>query len=231
MDNSELKSIIEGLLFTWGDPLELKDIAGVLDIKEKETELIIKELMDELDYNRRGLRIIKFNNSYQIGTRPEHYEWIGKLNLGKNKRNLSNAALETLSIIAYRQPIIKSDIEIIRGVRCDRAIETLIERNLVIDVGRRETTGRPILYGTTDLTRKNFNLANLPKEEEFIKRATEEIKSGNMGFFKKEVDLILGINKIVVKFDKTDVAKEIIIYVYDKSTLPTESTLIDLKSL
>lgn len=161
MDNSELKSIIEGLLFTWGDPLELKDIAGVLDIKEKEAEIVIRELMDELDYNRRGLRIIRFNNSFQIGTRPEHYEWIGKLNLSKNKRNLSNAALETLSIIAYRQPIIKSDIEIIRGVRCDRAIETLMERNLVIDVGRRDTTGRPILYGTTEEFLKYFGLENI----------------------------------------------------------------------
>lgn len=176
MDNSELKSIIEGLLFTWGDPLELKDIAGVLDIKEKEAEILIKELMDELDYNRRGLRIIRFNNSYQVGTRPEHHEWIGKLNLSKNKRNLSNAALETLSIIAYRQPIIKSDIEIIRGVRCDRAIETLIERNLVIDVGRRDTPGRPILYGTTEEFLKHFGLESiddLPELQEDLELAMD----------------------------------------------------------
>lgn len=80
MDHREIKSIIEGLLFAWGDPLDLKDLASVLNINENELEPIIKELIDDFDFNRRGLRVIKFNNSYQIGTRPEHYEWIKKLN-------------------------------------------------------------------------------------------------------------------------------------------------------
>ena len=118
MDNArEVKSIIEGLLFAWGDPLEIKDLSSVLDIEVSELESILKEMIDDFNYNRRGLRIIKFNNSYQIGTRPEHYEWISKLNQDKYKKNLSNASLETLSIIAYKQPIIKSDIESIRGVK------------------------------------------------------------------------------------------------------------------
>ncbi len=160
-DIREIKSIIEGLLFAWGDPLDIKDIAAILDIKEKELEQILKEMIDDFNYNRRGLRIIKFNNSYQIGTRPEHYEWISKLNQNKNKKNLSNASLETLSIIAYKQPIIKSDIEMIRGVRCDRALETLMEKNLVKEVGRLERTGRPILYGTTDEFLRYFGLENL----------------------------------------------------------------------
>lgn len=160
-DLREIKSIIEGLLFAWGDPLDLKDISSILDIKEKELEQILKEMMDDFNYNRRGLRIIKFNNSYQIGTRPEHHEWISKLNQNKNKKNLSNASLETLSIIAYKQPIIKSDIELIRGVRCDRALETLIEKNLVKEVGRLERTGRPILYGTTDEFLRYFGLETL----------------------------------------------------------------------
>lgn len=160
-DIREIKSIIEGLLFAWGDPLDIRDISTILDIKEKELEQILKEMIDDFNYNRRGLRIIKFNNSYQIGTRPEHYEWISKLNQNKNKKNLSNASLETLSIIAYKQPIIKSDIEIIRGVRCDRALETLIEKNLVKEVGRLERTGRPILYGTTDEFLRYFGLESL----------------------------------------------------------------------
>jgi len=170
MDYREIKSIIEGLLFAWGDPLDLKDIAGVLDINENELEPIIKELIDDFDFNRRGLRVIKFNNSYQIGTRPEHYEWIKKLNNKKNTKNLSNAALEVLSIIAYRQPIIKSDIEAIRGVRSDRAIETLIERRMVNEVGRLERTGRPILYGTSEDFLKYFGLEvidDLPTIEDF----------------------------------------------------------------
>lgn len=161
MDNKEIKSIIESLLFTWGDPLDLKDISSILEIEESELSLIIKELMDDFDYNRRGLRIIKINNSYQIGTRPEHYQWIKKLSLASANKNLSNAALETLSIVAYRQPIIKADIEAIRGVKCDRVLQTLIDRKMVIEVGRLERTGRPILYGTTEEFLRSFGLENI----------------------------------------------------------------------
>lgn len=176
MDNREIKSIIEGLLFTWGDPLELKDLSSVLEIDINELEEIMKELIDDFDFNRRGLRIIKFNNFYQIGTRPEHYEWIKKLNNKKNTKNLSNASLETLSIIAYKQPIIKSDVENIRGVRSDRAIDTLIDKKLVKEIGRLERTGRPILYGTTEDFLKYFGLETL-EELPPIEEPQEEINN------------------------------------------------------
>lgn len=170
MENRELKSIIEALLFTWGDPLELKDIASIIEKEESQVEKLLEEMISEFDYNRRGIRIMKINNSYQLSTRPEHFEWIKKLSSPKFTKSLSNAALETLSIIAYRQPIIKSDIEAIRGVRCDKAIETLIERGLVVELGRLEKVGRPILYGTTDLFLKTFGLESLdqlPPLEDF----------------------------------------------------------------
>lgn len=163
MDDKEIKSIIESLLFTWGDPLDIKDIASILELPESEVSLRMKELMDELDYNRRGLRIIRINNSYQIGTRPEHFQWIKKLNNNDMNKNLSNAALETLSIVAYRQPIIKADIEAIRGVRCDRVLQTLVERKLVCEMGRLDKTGRPIIYGTTDEFLKSFGLESIDK--------------------------------------------------------------------
>ena len=161
MDNNEIKSVIESLLFTWGDPLEVKDLASILEIPEEEVSLLIKELMDDLDYNRRGVRIIKINNSYQIGTRPEHYQWIKKLSLSRANKNLSNAALETLSIVAYRQPIIKADMEAIRGVKCDRVLQTLIERKMVCELGRLERTGRPIIYGTTEEFLRSFGLESI----------------------------------------------------------------------
>lgn len=170
MEKRELKSIIEALLFTWGDPLETKDIASIIEKKEDEVEKLLEEMINEFDYNRRGIRIMKINNSFQLSTRPEHYEWIKKLSSPKFSKALSNAALETLSIIAYRQPVIKSDIEAIRGVRCDKAIETLIERGLVTELGRLERIGRPILYGTTDLFLKTFGLESieqLPPLEDF----------------------------------------------------------------
>lgn len=161
MDDKEIKSIIESLLFTWGDPLDIKDISSIIELPIPETTIMMKELIDELDYNRRGLRIIRINNSYQIGTRPEHFQWIKKLNNSIINKNLSNAALETLSIVAYRQPVIKADIESIRGVRCDRVLGTLMERRLVIELGRLERTGRPIIYGTTDEFLKSFGLENI----------------------------------------------------------------------
>ncbi|MCK9442951.1 MAG: SMC-Scp complex subunit ScpB [Tissierellaceae bacterium] len=170
MENQELKAIIEALLFTWGDPLELKDIADVLEKDEKAVNEILDEMMGEFDYSRRGIRIVKANKSYQFSTRPEHFNWIKKLSSPRFTRNLSNAAMETLSIIAYRQPIIKSDIEAIRGVRSDRSIETLMDRGLVKELGRLEKVGRPIIYGTTDLFLRSFGLEsldNLPILEEF----------------------------------------------------------------
>ncbi|OLS03954.1 SMC-Scp complex subunit ScpB [Tissierella creatinophila] len=161
MDIREIKSVIEALLFTWGDPLDIKDISKIINISERDVSFIIKDMIDEFDYNRRGIQIIKVGNSYQLSTRVEHYEWIKKLNPTNDKKNLSIAALETLSIIAYKQPIIKSDIEHIRGVKSDKVIETLIQRNLVRELGRLEKPGKPIIYGTTNEFLRAFGLENL----------------------------------------------------------------------
>lgn len=176
MEKNEIKAIIEGLLFTWGDPIELDEIAAVLEMNKIELEKILKELIDELDNNNRGLRIIRFDNSYQIGTRPEHYDWIKKLNYKKNTKALTNASLETLSIIAYKQPIIKPDIDAIRGVKSDRSITTLIERNLIKELGRMDRPGKPIIYGTTNEFLKSFgieSLEDLPNIEMNIKKNTD----------------------------------------------------------
>lgn len=175
MDTKELKSIIEALLFTWGDPLDVSDLSSILERDKKELHSILQEMMDDFDYNMRGVRIIKINNSYQMGTRSEHYDWVKKLANQKPEKALSNAALETLSIIAYRQPVIKSDIEAIRGVRCDKVIETLIEKDLIEEVGRMDRVGRPILYGTTELFLKAFGLECL-KDLPILKDNIDEDK-------------------------------------------------------
>lgn len=157
----EIKSIIEALLFTWGEPLGLNEISKILEINNKDLEKIMIELMDDFNFSKRGLRIIRMDDMYQIGTRPEHYEYIKKLNYSTTKRNLSNAALETLSIIAYKQPIIKSEIDHIRGVKCDRAIETLISRQMIKELGRLDKPGKPIIYGTTEEFLRAFGLESL----------------------------------------------------------------------
>ena len=161
MDKRELKAVIEALLFIWGEPLSIKDISSILEIEDKEVKNIIDEMVDEFNYNRRGLEITRINNSYQLSTRPEHYPWISKLSKEKDSKNLSNAALETLSIIAYRQPITRNEIETIRGVRCDKALETLLNRDLIEEKGRLERTGRPIIYGTTNEFLRYFGLEDL----------------------------------------------------------------------
>lgn len=173
MDEKEIKSIIEALLFTWGDPLESEDIAYILELDVAEIHRLLEKMIDEFDYNQRGLKIIKINKSYQLATRPNHYEWLKKLLAPKTSKTLSNAALETLSIIAYRQPVVKSDIEAIRGVRSDRSVETLIGRGLVLELGRLERVGRPIIYGTTDKFLRDFGLESLeelPPLEDFIEK-------------------------------------------------------------
>ena len=93
MDIRELKSIIESLLFTWGDPLDIKDIASIVEVNEKELSDVMKEMIDEFDFNMRGIKILKVNDTYQLGTRPENFEWIKKLANPKITKNLSNAAL------------------------------------------------------------------------------------------------------------------------------------------
>lgn len=184
MEAREIKSIVEAMLFTWGDPLELKDMASILEVDEKSLIKVIDEMIYEFDYNFRGLKIIRINSSYQMVTRAEHFEWVKKLSSDSGSKSLSNAALETLSIIAYRQPIIKSDIEAIRGVRCDRSIETLMDRGLVKEIGRLEKVGKPIIYGTTDIFLRSFGLENIEdlpsinnfKEKEDIKQESDNTK-------------------------------------------------------
>ncbi|SCG83339.1 Segregation and condensation protein B [Proteiniborus sp. DW1] len=161
MDSREIKSIIEALLFTWGDPLSLDDISDVLELDKQSLSKIMSEMIDDFNFNRRGIQIIQVNDKYQLSTRPEHFEWIKKLCTPRVNKTLSNAALETLSIIAYKQPITKAEIEIIRGVKCDKALNTLIEKNLIKEIGRLEKTGKPIIYGTTDDFLKCFGLSTL----------------------------------------------------------------------
>ncbi len=178
MNKHELKSAIEAILFAWSDPLSAKDLSNVLDIEIKEVKQILKEMIDEFNYEHRGIQIIQMNNHYQMSTRPEHYEYLKKLFIPKQNRSLTQAALETLAIITYKQPITKTEVEQIRGVKCDRAVKTLLEKDLIEEKGRLEKTGRPILYGTTINFLKVFNiksLQELPDIEDFNFSNDEDI--------------------------------------------------------
>jgi len=166
---SKIKGIIEALLFTWGDPLDLKSIASILALEETIVQNILEEMIEDFETQNRGLKIIQFNDSYQLGTRIEHTDYIKRL-YNKSKKSLSNAAIETLSIIAYKQPVTKSDIDNIRGVKSDRVIETLCEKNLINELRRLEKPGKPIVYGTSDNFLRYFGLESiddLPNTDDF----------------------------------------------------------------
>lgn len=156
-----IKAIIEALLFVSGEPLSLRDIAVNLEITPKYTEEILGEMMLDYELSNRGIKLIVLNGAYQLVTKNEYSDYIQKL-LKKNRRqSLSQASLESLAIIAYKQPITRVDIDEIRGVKSDSAIQKLIERELIAEVGRLEVPGRPILYGTTDEFLRQFGLAGL----------------------------------------------------------------------
>ncbi|KAB3527366.1 SMC-Scp complex subunit ScpB [Alkaliphilus serpentinus] len=177
MKFSEIKSIIESLLFAWSDPLPIKEISKLLEIDVKTIENIIKEMSDDFNFNMRGIQIIRMNDYVQLATRAENFEYVQKLMEPKQNKGLTQATLETLAIIAYKQPIPKAEVESIRGVKCDRAISTLIEKDLVEEKGRLDKPGRPIIYGTTLNFLKSFglsNVADLPPISQFQMLAEED---------------------------------------------------------
>lgn len=154
-------SIIESLLFVSGEPLEIKQIASILECSVGFTKDLLSEMIKLYDIKNRGIKIININDNYSLVTKPENSDYIEKL-LGTNSRqSLSQAALETLAIVAYKQPITRVDIDEIRGVKSDRAISNLVEKGLIKEGGRLDVPGRPILYGTTDEFLKYFGLQNI----------------------------------------------------------------------
>jgi segregation and condensation protein B len=182
------RRILEALLFASDEPLTVKQILTVFAEAPRTAEefhltaddvaTIINELNNEYELQERAFRIITIAGGYQYATLPHYARWIGELFKEKIRRRLSQAAVETLAIIAYKQPVAKPDIEAIRGVNVDYIISTLLERNLITIVGRAESIGRPLLYGTTEYFLHHFgihSIADLPKlrEIEELMRETE----------------------------------------------------------
>jgi segregation and condensation protein B len=161
MEIKEIESIIEGALFAAGDPVPVEKLSEILELDKKTTRLILDNMAVSMQNSRRGLMIREIDGCYQLCTRPEHYEYIRKLAEPRQKQALSQAAYETLAIIAYNQPITRARIEMIRGVNSDSPITRLIERNLVREAGRLDTPGRPLLYETTEEFLRSFGFKSL----------------------------------------------------------------------
>lgn len=162
MENGQLKSIIECLLFVSNKPVTLQKMREVLVDKDLNS---IKEILIELqkDYNQRqsGLQLLEVASGYQICTRPEYAEWIKKINRDSATFKLSQSALETLSIIAYKQPISRAEIEEIRGVDTSGVIYNLLDKKLIRVTGRKDCLGHPLLYGTSNEFLRYFGLNNI----------------------------------------------------------------------
>lgn len=158
---NDIKQIIKALLFAWGDPLDIKTISDICEVDIDEIERAIEELRSEMDSSNDGLKIIRMNSSYQLISRDIYFDYVKKLLSEKPKNNLSNASIETLSIIAYKQPVTKMQIEKIRSVKSDGPVNTLLDRGLIEEVGRLDTPGKPILYGTSDIFLRSFGIEDL----------------------------------------------------------------------
>lgn len=180
---AELKGAVEGLLFVSGDEgITQKQISRILEISEETTVHLLHELIFDYENIQRGMMIMKSNDIYHLTTKPQHNIYYKKLMEEPRSSRLSQAMLETLAIICYKQPVTKVDIEEVRGVNSDYAIQSLVQRALIEQKGRKESVGRPILYGTTKGFLTYFGLTSL-QDLPVLPEETADILS------EKEMDL------------------------------------------
>lgn len=175
-----MKSALETMMFMWGEPLEVKDAAEVLEAEKKEVRELFRELQAEYEQEGRGIRVRETGDAFSFVTFVENDLFVKKLCTPVRVRRLSQAALEVLAIIAYRQPVTRSEIDSIRGIKSERVIDGLIDKGLVEVTGRSEAVGRPLIYSTTKEFLRKFGFASLkdlpevPEYEEMRREREEE---------------------------------------------------------
>ena len=170
ISGAELKSIVEALIFVADEPINAKTIADVIDVDREAVEKAVAELVEEYDARASGLQLREIAGGWQIATRPEHHENVRAYLKSKPSAKLSLASLETLAVIAYKQPVTVPEILEIRGVQSPSAIKTLLDKRLIVAKGRKETVGRPMMYGTSKEFLIQFglkDLSELPSVEDF----------------------------------------------------------------
>ena len=174
MRRDEIKSIIEAIMFAYSDPISIKELNNVIneELSSKEIEIMLNSLIEEYKENNRGIQIIKLQDKYQMCTNKEYSSFVKNILEPKKKKTLSQATLEALTIIAYKQPITKVELEEIRGVKSDKVIQTLLENDLIYEAGRLDKIGKPIIYKTTNEFLRLLNiekLEDLPPIENYEK--------------------------------------------------------------
>ncbi len=184
MKISRIEGIVEAILFTMGDSVEVKRIAAAIDQDAETTRKIIHNLMDKYKGEDRGIQIIELDDAFQLCTKKENYEYLIRVARQPRRQVLTDSLLETLSIVAYRQPVTRLEIEKIRGVKSDHAVNKLVEYGLICELGRMDAPGRPILFGTTEEFLRRFSIRTLdelpqPPEgllEDFKAEAEDEVQ-------------------------------------------------------
>ncbi|MBE5800184.1 MAG: SMC-Scp complex subunit ScpB [Clostridiales bacterium] len=182
LEMNERVGIVEAILFVTGNAVEKKEICRAMELTEGELEETLDALESGYDFDRRGLRLLRFGAHVQLATRPDYAPYVEKLLQPVQKQSLSQAIMETLAVIAYRQPVTKAEIEQVRGVKCDYSVQSLLTKGLIEEVGRKEALGRPILYGTTDSFLRHFCISSLSElpEIDFSKLAAK-LEAGKGG--------------------------------------------------
>lgn len=176
MERERQEAVIEAVLFTVGESVALTKLADLIEETASNTRKIIYEMKDTMEAKNRGLSIVELDGSFQMCTKAEYYDDLLKVARAPRKYSLSDTLLETLSIIAYKQPITRLDIEKIRGVNCDHAVNRLVEFNLVKELGRLDAPGRPLLFGTTEQFLRSFGVKSLDELPELNPVQVEEFK-------------------------------------------------------
>lgn len=185
LDTIKLKGIVEGLLFASGDEgLTARQLSQIIQVEEAMINHIIEELAFDYEHQNRGVMILRSSEVFHLTTKPEHNEYYKRYIQNPRSSRMSQASLETLAIIAYQQPITKTEIEEIRGVNSDYAVQTLVARSLVENVGRKDTVGRPILYATTKEFLTYFGLTSIDELPPLPKDIAEEnvVEEANLFF-------------------------------------------------
>ncbi|MDY5870410.1 MAG: SMC-Scp complex subunit ScpB [Lachnospiraceae bacterium] len=176
LDRQEEKAILEAILFTMGESVEIERLAAVIEEDKNTTRQLLMEMKEEYDQKSGGITLIELEDSFQMCTRAEMYEYLIKIAKTPRKYVLTDTLLETLSIIAYKQPITRAEIEKIRGVSCDHAVNRLVEFGLIAEVGRMDAPGRPLLFGTTEEFLRSFGVKSLEELPELSAVQIEEFK-------------------------------------------------------
>ena len=176
MERQQQEAVIEAILFTMGESVEISRLAAVLETDKKEVKEILEEMQKRYEAEERGITLMQFEDSVQLSTKPRLYEYLIKIAKTPRRMVLTDTVIETLSIIAYKQPVTRLEIERIRGVSCDHAINKLLEYDLITELGRLDAPGRPLLFGTTEQFLRCFGVKSLEELPELTTLQMEEFK-------------------------------------------------------